>query len=321
MRDERKIKEGEFSVVVRCNHLLLGVLGCVVWLAFSSAVAPAYAITEAQQEEALLDLDASTDVFSMEVSDPLESLNRFTHGANQWMDGLVFRPIAELYSFMMPSWAKQRLRLVLHNLKHPLYSVQHLLQGEWRTSLQTLARFGVNSSVGLAGVFDPATRLGLPAIPTDGGISLARYCAAPGPYLVLPVLGPSTLRDAVGLAADTVIDPVPHALSRLNRRWLVGIRALDNRESLLEVTRTIDSTALDHYTSTRQLYAQNRQYQVRQAMERIRRGQCLETRPFGMKETEKRLLRTDPAASHGAVLDSSSPTARLAWDDTKEYRP
>ena len=199
------------------------------------------------------------------VSDPLEPLNRGVFEFNRIADGLVLKPASQIYEFAVPQPVRRSVSNFLDNLRTPLYFANHLLQGEREQAGVALGRFMVNSTLGVFGLFDFATVLGVePLVQADFGQTLGTYGVGNGVYLVLPIIGPSTLRDAGGLAVDwMILDPFPHftdAEVELARR---GAGAVDARYRYGELLDDLEAQSLDFYIAARSAYLQNRAARIR----------------------------------------------------------
>ena len=133
------------------------------------------------------------------ADDPLEDVNRVVFEVNQTIDGLVLKPLAEFYVLVLPEEVRRRISNVLDNLGEPLNLVNNLAQGKMERAGSTLMRFSVNSTLGVAGIFDVATDWGYEHTPEDFGQTLASWGIGGEPFLMLPLLGPSNPRDASGL--------------------------------------------------------------------------------------------------------------------------
>ncbi len=199
-----------------------------------------------------------------ELRDPLEPVNRVVFQFNQVVDGLVLKPVAQLYNFALPQFARTGVRNFLDNLRSPVIFANDLLQGEDERAGTTLGRFMINSTLGVFGVWDLATRLGYEKHYEDFGQTLAIYGVQPGPYLVLPILGPSTPRDATGFAVDAlVLDPVPYFITD-EEQWIrYGTELIATRAELLPATDDLEANSLDLYVSYRTVFWQRRQSEIR----------------------------------------------------------
>jgi phospholipid-binding lipoprotein MlaA len=138
----------------------------------------------------------------LEVADPLEGFNRGIYRFNYYFDEQVYRPVVRVYDFLLPDLVKDRIADALDNIGEFGNLTNNVLQAKLADAGITVGRVLINSTVGIAGLWDPATRWGLHRRPADFGQTLGRYGLGGGPYLTLPVLGPSNVRDATGLAAD-----------------------------------------------------------------------------------------------------------------------
>lgn len=201
------------------------------------------------------------------VSDPLEPLNRVFFGINEGLDHLYLRPIALTYNFLVPAPARQGVRNALDNFFSPITLANDILQGEASRAGVTALRFVVNSTVGLLGIFDVAEEIGYPGHTEDFGQTLAVWGLDSGPYLVLPVLGPSNVRDVTGRVADGYMDPWTYVADNNDlESYLWGMRALNvvdrydrNRKRIEQLRRD----SLDFYATVRSLYMQNRRAEIR----------------------------------------------------------
>ena len=158
---------------------------------------------------------------TQETEDPWENFNRGTFAFNQKFDKYLLAPLAKGYRFVLPSEIRTGVRNFLSNLSEPWSSINSALQGNFKNTGNTLARFVINSTLGILGIFDVATEIGFEKQKEDFGQTLAVHGVGPGPYLVLPFLGPSTVRDALGKVTSIYADPVTLALERNNKdEWI-----------------------------------------------------------------------------------------------------
>ncbi len=204
-----------------------------------------------------------------QTDDPLEPANRVFYAINEGLDTVILKPAAIAYKDAVPKPVRTHTHNVLANLSTPVTLANDILEAKPRRAGDSFMRLLVNTTVGLGGIFDVATGWGWPAHDADGGITLALWGVPNGPYLFLPVFGPSSPRDAVGLAADVGMDPLTwigkgDTVTALD--WTrYGLTALDTRASLLDTLDRIKAEALDPYATVRSLYQQHRQYQIEQA--------------------------------------------------------
>ena len=201
-----------------------------------------------------------------EFHDPLEPVNRVMFAVNDGLDFLVIRPVAEIYRAVLPSFVRRGIGNFLSNVATPITLANDLLQGEWLRAETTMVRFMLNSTAGLGGLDDIAGRIGHPRHTEDFGQTLAVYGVPSGPYLVLPIIGPSSPRDAVGLVVDLLADPWFWLLAdedTLTRLAPTAVRIIHARSNAIESLDSIRETSPDYYASIRSLYVQNRQSEIR----------------------------------------------------------
>lgn len=193
------------------------------------------------------------------VADPIEGLNRVVFTLNDAVDTLVLKPIAAVYGFAVPLVAKQAVVDFYRNLKFPVVFANDLFQGNVTDGAAvTLGRFLVNSTIGVAGLIDMAEGFGLPWHDADFGQTLYVYGIGPGPYVVLPLFGPSTARDAVGTAADSFLDPLGYILPLGARLGLTAGKAVSKREAVIDQLDQLRLGSLDYYAAVRGTYYQHR---------------------------------------------------------------
>lgn len=200
-----------------------------------------------------------------DVYDPLEKENRVLFDASLQLDRAVIRPAAVGYRSIIPEGVRDAIRNFLNNLGSPVIFANDVLQGDVDRAGTTLLRITVNSTVGLAGLFDPAAKWGFVRHAGDFGQTLAVYGVGEGPYLFVPLLGPSNARDLTGYGVDFLFDPFTWLPLRENFWWQTGRTALDDldlRARNIETLDEIQKTSLDFYASVRSLYHQNREAQI-----------------------------------------------------------
>ena len=202
-----------------------------------------------------------------ERNDPLEPMNRYFFDLNDAMDELVLKPFAGWYYILLPNFAQDGVRNALNNLQSPVILGNDLLQGNLNRAGTTLARFVINSTLGLAGLFDIASEFGLIYHDEDFGQTLAVWGTGEGPYLVLPILGPSNPRDATGRGVDMAMDPLTWILPAYDLGYLgyirAGVDAVDLRARNLKTLDEIKQGAIDYYATIRSLYRQHRTDEIR----------------------------------------------------------
>ncbi len=211
------------------------------------------------------DIDATAEF--LRVNDPMEPMNRSINGFNQVVDKVLIKPVAKVYRFIIPRVLRRIVTNILRNLDEPLTLVNDVLQGEGRRAGQTLGRFVTNSTIGVAGAFDVAVEFGLERHSEDFGQTLGAWGFEEGPYLVLPLLGPSTIRDGVGLGVDFFMHPTNIAIDQANVKGLslirFGVAAIDSRERNIETLDELKASSIDFYATMRSAYRQNRRKEVR----------------------------------------------------------
>lgn len=199
-----------------------------------------------------------------ELDDPIEGFNRFIFAINDFLDTIVLRPVAAFYGFVAPEEVKVAMRHFVRNLNEPVVFANELLQFEGEAALTTLGRFVTNSTVGVGGLFEVAEDWGMPPQTADFGQTLHKWGVGPGPYVVLPLIGPHSSRHAVGRVGDTLMHPRTWLLPTEANLALTGVNALVIRELLLEPLDQIKLGALDYYTALKSAYWQNRQRTLRE---------------------------------------------------------
>ena len=199
--------------------------------------------------------------------DPLEGYNRGMFAVNDAVDTVLIRPVAMGYRYVTPDGLRWRIGNMSSNLYEPVSMINSFLQGEFTQGMTNFWRFVINSTVGLGGMHDVAATAGLAPRREDFGQTLATWGVGSGPYIVLPILGPSNLRDTSGKLADWFIDPVNYALRQDGTDWtLYSVRAgqaLVAREQLLDPIDDIFSSSLDPYASFKSIYEQHRDAEIK----------------------------------------------------------
>jgi phospholipid-binding lipoprotein MlaA len=208
-------------------------------------------------------LDGCATTGASDDPDPNEPANRDVFAFNQGLDRNVLRPVAEGYVADVPAPVRSCVSNVFSNLGDIFTSANQLLQGEPGKAVSDISRFGINTTVGVLGCFDPASSMGLEKHKRDFGETLALWGAPPGPFVVLPLFGPSTVRDAIGLVPGWLLDPVGHITSGAATVAAVGTRTVSTRSSLLKESDLVDQAALDPYLFTRDAYLAHRAYEIR----------------------------------------------------------
>lgn len=199
------------------------------------------------------------------TNDPLESVNRVIFDVNDFLDRLLLRPLAELYRVTVPPPLRDRIAGIVDNMSEPVVFANNLLQGEFTNAATTLGRFSSNTLLGGAGMFDVADYFGLHQQMGDFGQTLSVWGFKPGPYLVLPIFGPSNMRDAIGLGVDSFMSPwkyiVAMGSNATENRFMgssIAATALVKREQNIEGLDALREGSLDFYAQMRSVYRQHR---------------------------------------------------------------
>jgi phospholipid-binding lipoprotein MlaA len=196
-----------------------------------------------------------------DVNDPFEPINRAIFGFNEIVDLVVLRPVSHVYRRVVPQPLRTGVANALHNFATPVIFANDLLQGRPDRATTTAVRFLVNSTAGFGGLVDAAAAGGLPRHSEDFGQTLAVWGARPGAYIVLPVLGPSNVRDTVGLGVDTVMHPATWLmwdLDFIERSSPILAYTVSTHEAYLDEAQALRSTSPDFYATVRDIYAQRR---------------------------------------------------------------
>jgi phospholipid-binding lipoprotein MlaA len=196
------------------------------------------------------------------AEDPWEGFNRKVYAFNDTVDEAVMKPVAKAYKAVLPQLVRTGISNVLGNIGDIWSAANHLLQGKVHTGLDMGMRVVTNTVFGLGGLLDPATEVGLVRRSEDFGQTLGRWGVGPGPYLVLPLLGPSTLRDGSSLIVDRQFSASTLAKTDHAGYAVTSIEVINLRAGLLDATQLLDAVALDRYSFLRQAYLSRRLDQV-----------------------------------------------------------
>ncbi len=206
------------------------------------------------------------------ISDPAEGFNRSMYGVNDALDRVLLEPGARAYRAVTPSPLRAGVRNFLRNLRAPVIFANDVLQGEMNRAGATAGRFGVNSTLGFFGLIDVAEDMGLERHDEDFGQTLAVWGVGTGPYLYLPLLGPTNVRDGAGLIVDAAINPLTWAKFDGDdefRATRIVFGALSTREELIEPIQSLRETSLDPYVSVRSTYALTRESAIRNGLQDV----------------------------------------------------
>jgi len=217
-----------------------------------------------QDIEEEIPLEPEEEEVELKISDPLEPLNRVIFTFNDHVYRFILKPIVRVYKLIMPAEFRMLIKNFFTNLAMPVRFVNCVLQGKIKAAARELLRFVLNTTIGVLGLVDVATEWGIKSQPEDLGQTLAVYGVGEGPYLVLPLLGPTTLRDGVGTALDMFLEPVNYMPKN---ETFYGVKALNytNKSSYyLETYFDLKASALDPYVAVRNAYVQHRRQEVKQ---------------------------------------------------------
>ena len=191
--------------------------------------------------------------------DPWEGTNRAIYRFNETFDEYLAKPVARAYVKVLHQEIRTRIANFFANLQDPFIGLNNLLQGKFEDGVTDLARFVINSSFGLFGIHDVASDGGIEKHNEDFGQTFGRWGMGPGPYLMLPILSSSSVRDGAGLAADWSLDLLGEVRPINLRNTIIAVRAVNTRAELLEASRILEEAALDKYVFQRDAYLQRRQ--------------------------------------------------------------
>tara|TARA_B100001758_G_C18407132_1_gene612892 strand:+ start:876 stop:1574 length:699 start_codon:yes stop_codon:yes gene_type:complete len=205
----------------------------------------------------------SLNIYTEEVNDPFEELNRKTYEFNEKLDSKILKPTAQAYSKLPPP-VKKGVTNFFNNLEEVDTSVNQLLQGKPKKSINDITRFVINSTIGIAGLFDVATKMGLERHEEDFGQTLAVWGVGEGPYIMLPLLGPSTLRDTLSRPVSSFLSVTFHMTDTDVNIALKSVDALETRERLLEVESLLSG---DKYAFVKDAYIQSMYYEIKDGID------------------------------------------------------
>jgi phospholipid-binding lipoprotein MlaA len=194
--------------------------------------------------------------------DPLEPMNRVVYKFNDGVDNLVIRPFASLYREFVAPPIRTGISNLFSNINDVIVALNNLLQGKIPDAINDAGRILVNTTLGVFGVLDVATELGVDKHNEDFGQTLGRWGFSDGPYIVLPFLGPSNVRDTFGWVGDAYAWPVSYLEPNSHRNAIIGLRLITVRADLLEASQILETAALDPYAFVRDAYLQRRRNQV-----------------------------------------------------------
>jgi phospholipid-binding lipoprotein MlaA len=202
-----------------------------------------------------------------DANDPIEPVNRAIFAFNEFIYALLIRPMAEFYVLVLPQEARDGVKNFLTNVRTPVVLANDLLQGEGQRAWITTERFVINSTVGIGGLIDVAKMWGIEGHDEDVGQTFAVWGAPEGFYLVLPVLGPSNPRDAIGQFLDGYLDPVSYWASNTDREEITWgrtlLRGVDSYSRVMDDLKKLKDTSIDYYAAVRSISRQKREAEIR----------------------------------------------------------
>ena len=205
--------------------------------------------------------DFETTTFEDEIYDPLEGVNRAIFSFNNVADKIVLEPVARGYK-KLPSPIQSGVGNFINNLKLPLAALNQLLQGQGKNAAESTGRFLVNSTIGVFGLIDVAEDIGLDQKEEDFGQTLATWGIGDGFYIVLPLFGPSNLRDTTGMVMTMMTDPINAYAITQGEAWAIPVRtaanAIDQRSQIIDEVNALRDNSVDYYAAVRSSYYQNR---------------------------------------------------------------
>jgi phospholipid-binding lipoprotein MlaA len=198
-----------------------------------------------------------------ETRDPFEPTNRYIFEVNLFIDEMFLKPVAWWYRAGVPDPAREHIHQAIRNLALPWTAVNDVFQGEMQRAYEASARFVINSTIGVVGLFDVATDWGFPHHEEDAGQTFAVYGAPGDPYLMLPVLGPSNPRDAAGTAVGWFADPINFLLGSAGSFARGAAAGIDDRERNIETLADLQRNSVDFYATIRSISRQRRDAEIR----------------------------------------------------------
>ena len=190
--------------------------------------------------------------------DPFEPVNRAIYRFNETVDAAVMEPTAKLYRFVLPQFVRTSVGNVFSNAAEVRNVLNNTLQGKFTTAYSTFGRLAINSTVGILGLFDVASEAGIEKRPEDFGQTLGVWGVRDGPFMMLPLFGPSSVRDTVAWPADIYVDPFSQVdPSRAHNQIWIG-RMVHQRAELIDAKKVMEGAALDEYQFVRDAYLQRR---------------------------------------------------------------
>lgn len=235
--------------------------------------------------------------------DPIEGFNRAMFSFNEGLDAVIIKPVAQGYEAALPQPVKNGVTNFFGNIADVFIAVNNLLQGKLPEAFSDAGRVVVNSTVGILGVFDVATDMGLEKHEEDFGQTFGRWGVGNGAYVVVPFFGPRTVRDTAGLVLDVAADPVANIDNVPTRNTLLAVRVVSDRANLLPADKVIEEAALDKYSYMRDAYLQRRRSLIHD-------GNAPREQDAGAEQIERSALAAEPAPDAGTTLAQATHQSR-----------
>ncbi|HZR83852.1 MAG TPA: VacJ family lipoprotein [Candidatus Binatia bacterium] len=283
---------------------------------------PGAASRDADAAATDIELDDDLPVEQPAFQDPFEPLNRTTFAFNRRVDGWVISPVARAYGWVVPGPVKSGVRNFFSNLESPVRLVNDLLQGEWKNAGSTFARFAINTVAGGVGFVDTASYVGIAGHDADFGQTLAAGGVRSGPYLVVPILGPTTLRDGFGALVDTAMNPafyLTEGVSPVVSASIgTGAEGLAKREQHDDDLRRLKESSVDEYAAMRSAYLQNRMAAIGESGDGRRTEPTPAATDAATVASDAAIAATRPTTAAGAptATAAGSPTATATGSPT-----
>ncbi len=207
-------------------------------------------------------LQACATVANPDRRDPLESVNRSIYGFNDGLDTALVKPVATVYRDVTPDWFRAGVGNFFNNIEDVWSTVNNVLQGRGEYAIDSAKRVAVNTTVGLLGTFDIASKIDIDKHPANFGLTLGRWGVGPGPYVVLPLIGPTTLRGIVGMPVDRQGNLITYVDDEGTRTGATALNLINLRATYLQAGDVVDGAALDKYSFIRDAYLQRERNKV-----------------------------------------------------------
>lgn len=207
-------------------------------------------------------LQACATVANPDRRDPLESMNRSIYSFNDKLDTALVKPVATVYRDVTPDWFRAGVGNFFNNIEDVWSTVNNVLQGRGEYAVDSAKRVAVNTTVGLLGTFDIASKMDIDKHPSNFGLTLGRWGIGPGPYVVLPLIGPTTLRGIVGMPVDRQGNLITYVDDEGTRTGATALNLINLRTTYLQAGDVVDGAALDKYSFMRDAYLQRERNKV-----------------------------------------------------------